>query len=112
LVLPPSADPAAIEKAREAMRQQIGQLPPEPVAPAVQPQPVAPATQAYVARSAPAAKPAPAPKGLPVFEPLQGPPVTISAEKQAQLSALLQRYKADEITPDQYHAERAKILAK
>jgi len=110
MVLPPSADPAAIEKAREAMRQQIGQLPPEPAAPAVQPG--APAPQIYVAKPAPAAKPSAAPKGMPVFEPLQGPPVTISAEKQALLSALLQRYRADEITPDQYHAERAKILAK
>jgi hypothetical protein len=110
LVLPPSADPAAIEKAREAMRQQVGQLPQAPAVPAVQPG--APVPQTYVAKPSPAAKPAPAPKGMPVFEPLQGPPVTIPAEKQAQLSALLQRYRADEITPDQYHAERAKILAK
>jgi hypothetical protein len=28
-----------------------------------------------------------------------------------KLSALLHRYQADQITPEQYHAERAKILA-
>jgi hypothetical protein len=43
--------------------------------------------------------------------PIQGPPVTISAAKQQELAALLARYKADKITPEEYHTERAKILA-
>ena len=90
LVLPPSADPAAIEKAREIMRQQMVLVASEPPGPA----------------------PKATPKGMPVFEPLKGPPPTISAERQAELSALLQKYRADLITPDQYHAERARILAK
>jgi len=31
--------------------------------------------------------------------------------KEAQLQALLARYKADLITPEQYHKQRAAILA-
>jgi hypothetical protein len=42
--------------------------------------------------------------------PIEAPPLPISAEKKQQLDALLTRYKADQITPDQYQAERAKIL--
>jgi len=42
---------------------------------------------------------------------VQGPPLPISADKQKRLADLLGRYQADEITPAQYHQERAKILA-
>ena len=47
----------------------------------------------------------------PAFPQLQGPPLSISAEKQQRLQELLRRYQADEISPAQYHEERAKILA-
>ena len=43
--------------------------------------------------------------------PIVAPPLPISAAKQAQLQALLERYKADLVTPAEYQAERAKILA-
>ena len=45
------------------------------------------------------------------FQPLEGPALPISAAKQQRLANLLARYQADEITPAQYHQERAKILA-
>ena len=45
------------------------------------------------------------------FQPMQGPGVNISSAKQQQLNDLLRRYQSDEITPAQYHQERAKILA-
>jgi len=45
------------------------------------------------------------------LKPITAPPLPISPAKQAQLQGLLERYKADQITPEQYHAERAKILA-
>ena len=45
------------------------------------------------------------------FQPMQGPALNISSEKQQRLNDLLRRYQADEITPAQYHQERAKILA-
>jgi hypothetical protein len=47
----------------------------------------------------------------PVFRPLEGPPLTINASKQQRLADLLRRYQMDEITPTQYHEQRAKILA-
>lgn len=51
-----------------------------------------------------------APAGLqPV--PLAVPASPVPATKEQQLAELLQRYKADEITPQEYHAERARILA-
>jgi hypothetical protein len=54
----------------------------------------------------PAVNPAPAPAMS-----VQPPALPISADKQQRLEALLQKYRADQITPEQYHAERAKILA-
>jgi len=39
------------------------------------------------------------------------PPLPISPSKEAQLQSLLQQYKSDQITPEQYQIERAKILA-
>jgi hypothetical protein len=42
---------------------------------------------------------------------MEGPPLPISADKQRRLGELLRRYQADQVTPAQYHAERAKILA-
>jgi hypothetical protein len=44
------------------------------------------------------------------LKPIEAPPLPISAAKKAQLQALLARYKADQITPEQYHTERAEIL--
>jgi hypothetical protein len=57
------------------------------------------------ATNAPAAKPGPA------FKPLERPPSPVSAEKDQRLAELLRKYKADEITPNEYFKERAKILA-
>jgi hypothetical protein len=51
------------------------------------------------------------PSGPLAFKPLEPPPLPISLEKQKQLADLLSQYKADQISPEQYHAQRAKILA-
>jgi len=45
------------------------------------------------------------------LKPIEAPPPGISGTKEAQLQALLAAYKADQITPERYHTERAKILA-
>jgi len=50
-------------------------------------------------------------KTEPAFRPIEGPALNISADKQQRLAELLRRYQADEVTPAQYHEERAKILA-
>jgi hypothetical protein len=41
---------------------------------------------------------------------LTGPPSPLPAAKQQKLDELLQQYRADRITPEQYHEQRAKIL--
>jgi len=61
-------------------------------------------------------KPAPVqpvnPVTAPVVNPMAPPPpLPISASKEAQLQSLLQQYDSNQITPAQYQAERAKILA-
>ena len=42
---------------------------------------------------------------------LSAPPPAVSSSKQQQLNSLLQQYMSDQITPEQYHERRAKILA-
>ena len=78
----------AREKAEKAARAQA------------QPQPKPPKPP----KESPALKPSPA------FKALEAPVLPISADKQQRLAELLRKYKADELTPEQYHAERAKIL--
>lgn len=65
-------------------------------------------------------KPAPAPPPPPTpaayrnsgtLAPLPPPPPAVSATKQQRLQQLLQQYMADQLTPEQYHEQRAKILA-
>lgn len=45
------------------------------------------------------------------FTPLTPPPSPLPASKSQRLQALLEQYKADQITPEQYHSQRAKIIA-
>ena len=88
---------------------------------------VAPSKPAKVEKPKPAPvvaskpeKPAPAPKPekpkevkqpAARFEPLAAPPSSLPATKEGRLAELLRKYKADELTPEQYHIEKAKILA-
>ena len=44
------------------------------------------------------------------LNPIQAPPLPINQTQQEQLRALLQRYEANAITPEQYQTERARIL--
>jgi len=45
------------------------------------------------------------------LKPIESPLLPISAAQQAQLQALLAKYKANQITPEEYHNQRAEILA-
>jgi len=45
------------------------------------------------------------------LKPIVAPPLPISPMQEAQLQALLEKYEANAITPEQYQAARAKILA-
>jgi hypothetical protein len=67
-----------------------------------------------------AAQPAPAPqsptkpkviKGQQPLLPIEGPPPSVTADKEQRLQELSAKYKADQITPEEYHQQRAKILA-
>lgn len=116
--VPASSDSEAVERARAALRQKMAELdaqsgivptptvanvapvslpPPTPPAPAPTPQP----THQTVQSSAP---PPPPP-------PVTIPPPAVSSSKEARLSALLVQYKADQITAEQYHTQRAAIIA-
>jgi hypothetical protein len=46
------------------------------------------------------------------LKPLAPPPPPVTPQQDAALQALLKRYMADQVSPDQYQAERAKILGK
>jgi hypothetical protein len=45
------------------------------------------------------------------MKPIPAPPLPISASKDDRLKELLQKYQADQITPEEYHQQRAAILA-
>ncbi|HEU6447714.1 MAG TPA: hypothetical protein VFV23_04680 [Verrucomicrobiae bacterium] len=45
------------------------------------------------------------------YTPIVAPPPPVNSAQQAQLDALLEQYKADQITPEQYQTERQKILS-
>lgn len=114
-VMPPQASPEQIQKAQEALQQNFwsattGQAPEISATAGAQP-----ATQPQTAASPSTARPgksaAPAFTGRSDLPPLPRPPPALSAAKEQQLRDLLQQYMADKLTPEQYHAQRAKILA-
>ena len=45
------------------------------------------------------------------FKPIEPPPLPYSAAKQEQLDDLLTKYKADQISSEEYQKQRAAILA-
>jgi hypothetical protein len=47
----------------------------------------------------------------PAFATSVGPPPPFSGPKAGRLAELLRRYQADQITPEEYHKQRAAILA-
>jgi hypothetical protein len=121
-------DNPAQAAAREALMKQMDQVQaPEPQTPPAAP--TAPATVAKPAASAvePATPAATTPATAPVViitnpatpatmnpstpVPIVAPGLPISMTKEQRLQALLARYKADQITPEQYHTQRAAILA-
>jgi len=72
------------------------------------PPPVAPQKSTFTAPPPNAASNAGKELGL---KPIVAPALPISSTQQAELQALLEKYDANAITPEQYQAERAKILA-
>jgi len=91
----------------QSNQQPVATPPPDVVA-APPAKPIAPVV-------APAVKPFPANGGYPGktmgFQPIAPPPLPVSAQKEAELQALLAKYMANQVSPDEYQKERAAILA-
>jgi len=124
---PATSDAEAQAKAKAALEQKMSEMNKENWAtPAVAPAaPPAPQTQPVAISPVKPAPPAVKPEVMSPpnqidanypgkelgLKPIVAPPLPISAAKEAQLQALLERYKADQITPEEYHSQRAAILA-
>ena len=126
--VPPPVNQESIDKARETLHQQMKELETQPPAATI-----APIPSPKMADSTPGQKPVeakpqetaskpevqpkaqkalkPPAKGAPALTPIQVPPPAISADKEARLAELLRKYKADQITPEEYHQQRAKVLS-
>jgi hypothetical protein len=86
--VPTGSDNTAAEKQRAAMRQTIA-----------------------ADSMAPAGAPTPAPGATAMVASQPAIPSAFSSGQQERLAALLQQYKADQITPQDYHKQRAAIIA-
>ena len=104
LAAPTPSGPEDIAKARAAMEAKLKELAALPPPPPSLPGP-APAPGQKPSRKQTAAQ------ALQSFPPLKGPPPAVSATKQQRLDELLLKYRTDQITPEEYHEQRAKILA-
>jgi hypothetical protein len=109
--VPPPDSEANLARAREAMRQKLQESQSVPATAKAATAPVA-----AVAPTAPAASTARpvaavAPVATSSFKPIESPASPLSGSKQAKLADLLARYRADSITAQEYHAQRAAIIA-
>lgn len=101
------AQPALQQKMSESNQQPVTTPPPDVIAtpPA---KPAAPGV-------APAVKSSPANAGYAGktlgFKPIEAPSPPVSAQKVAELQALLAKYMANQVSPEEYHKQRAAILA-
>lgn len=73
-------------------------------------QAAAPAQPAAVPQPAPATGKAATGEDLGLKQ-MPAPALPISASKESRLQALLQKYMTDQLTPEEYHQQRAAILA-
>jgi hypothetical protein len=99
---PEPASAESIAKARAAMEQKLKELEAQP--------PVAAGAAAPASAPQSPKKPKTI-KELKPFPPIQGPPPAVSGDKAQRLAELLRKYKTEEITPEEYHQQRAKILS-
>ncbi len=116
LLVGPQPDTEVQAEARRVLRsEEPGITATLPAAAMVEPQEAAPQTTPTVAATQPAPKPVP-PAATTAQQDsrltgLQPPALPISAAQQQQLDQLLQQYRANQISPAQYHSQRAEILA-
>jgi hypothetical protein len=109
-------DPAAAARMRDALQQKMSELNATPVVAVPQAKivvaPVKPApTKAPAKLVAPAVSTAPIVVVAPARAKIEAPASPLPVTKQDRLADLLSRYKADQVTAQDYHAQRAAILA-
>lgn len=103
-------DPEAV-KMREALHERMAQEAANPT-PAVEVAPAPAVPKAKEAKTTPAPVVTKATKpAVTGYAPLVAPALPLSGTKEQRLQQLLEQYKADQITPAEYHAQRAKIIA-
>lgn len=114
------SDSAADARMKAALQQKMAELDAQPAAvvvapaPPVKPQPkvvVAPEPGAVKVPTKPAAPATPAVVFTPAPAKIEAPASPLPLTKQDRLAALLSRYKADQVTAQDYHVQRAAILA-
>jgi hypothetical protein len=95
-----AAELKAKKKAAAAAKAHAGAPPAKPAAPGVTPtvKPPSPANASYAGKTL-------------GFKPIEAPPPPVSAQKEAELQALLARYMANQVSPEEYQKERTAILA-
>ncbi len=101
----PDAAAANTARMQEALRQQLAAERASAPAPLVVKAPAAPVPSAV-----PVFAPAPV-VAQPIIANIETAPAPFSGSKQMRIAELLRRYKADEITPQDYHTQRATIVA-
>jgi hypothetical protein len=110
----PVLDNDAQAAARAALLQKMSEIDTQPAAtPPSAPEKVVVQKMETSVTVAPVAAPMetkPAVVAEPVVKPIETPALPIAMTKEERLQALLQKYKADQITPEEYHTERAKII--
>lgn len=111
----PPASSGDIMKAKAALEQKMSRLDQQSVNPASRAIVLMPAKPAASEMPPAAEKPLnPANVNYPGKElglkPIEPPALPISAEVQARLQALDAKYMANQITPEEYHKQRAQIL--
>jgi hypothetical protein len=115
-VAAPAMDSDAQAKARAALLQKMSEMESPPAAtpmPAPEKVVVKKTEKPVEKMETPAPvvmQPKPAMVAEPMVRPMEMPALPISATKEERLQALLQKYKTDQITPEEYHTERAKIM--
>lgn len=107
--VPEDVEDTTAAKLQEAVRQKLAAE--KASAPAPAPVVVAPAPPAKPAKPiVTVAAPAPV-VAAPITANIETALSPLSGSKQERLAELLRRYKADAVTPQEYHTQRAKIIA-
>ena len=114
-VPPASPDPKVMRAVRDAIAAQRQAAKPAPTPASVEASSSAPAeksVESTLAAQAPQAiSPAPKPASIPAHAPTVEPQPSGPKTKQQRLMELLQLYRADKVTPHEYHDKRAKIIS-